>query len=1100
MAPKEGVAALQEFLALNFIRRQDPMKISHGSHLSIAVILLFASMVFGAAPVCAQVAGGTIQGTVHDQTGALVPGAQVSIKNVATGVAYRAQTNSSGSYSAPNLTPGTYEITITAAGFAPQTTTGVTLSVGGELTIDAAVQVGSTATVLHVEGASGVELTTSAVSDQIDGPTIRELPLNGRDWAQLATLEPAVSTVRNQSPIGGVGSADVSRGARGFGNQLSVSGTRPTQNNYRLDGISFNDYTNGAPGSVLGPIAGIDAIQEFSVLTSNYSAEYGKTSGGVINAVTKSGTNKFHGTAYEFIRNSALDARNYFDGPSIPPFRRNQFGASIGGPIIHDKTFFFFNYEGLRQSLSTTVTDIVPSLNARQGILSTGNVTVDPKVAPYLAFWHVPNGPDLGAGDTSIYKVVTLQKGNDDFYTGRVTHDFSPNDRFGITFLYDKSFLTNPDALDNEGFSNGNSRPFTSIEETHMFTPNLVNTFRIGFSRNSAFIATSPAINPLAADTSLGAVPGQPAPFISVPGIAGFFGGLDGFPNFSFGWNSYQLYDDAFYTRGSHSIKFGYAMEYMQSNNIFHFFDNGRFGFGSLSDFLQNIPQSFSGNLPSSDSPRNLRETLFGGYVQDDWRLRPDVTLNLGLRYEAVNSLTETHNKLATLRNMTDAQAHLGNPYFNNPTLKNFEPRVGFAWSPFNGNKTSVRGGVGLYDVLPLPYEFLIIGSASAPFLQSVAASQLPPGSFPTQAFQLGVAEQAPNSLAGQRVAYIQPDPKRNYVVQWNLSVQRELPGQVIATVAYAGSRGIHLPYRTDDADIVLPQRTSTGYIWPTPVGSGIPLNPNVGRIDRLSFDADSYYHGLNVGVERRLANGLALQGSYTWQKSIDTGSSTIAGDQFSNSPSSLPFWFDPKLRRGQSDFNLAQSGVISATWELPAPAASSEMIKVATNGWQLGGIYQATTGSPFPALIGGDPLGLNNTDPFDYPDRIKGQGCGSLVNPRNSANYVKLQCFSVPGPINRLGNSGRNPLTGPGLSNLDFSIFKNTRLPSLYESANIQFRAEIFNILNRANFAAPLDNDTLFVQDNTVASGASPVGGAGSVDATQTPSRQIQFGLKLIW
>ena len=311
----------------------------------------------------------------------------------------------------------------------------------------------------------------------------------------------------------------------------------------------------------------------------------------------------------------------------------------------------------------------------------------------------------------------------------------------------------------------------------------------------------------------------------------------------------------------------------------------------------------------------------------------------------------------------------------------------------------------------------------------------------------------------------------------------------------------MHLPFRTDDADIVMPvSGTSSGYYWPTPVASGTVVNPNVGRIDRLSYDADSYYNGLVVGVEKRLSTGFQLQGSYTYQKSIDTGSSTIAGDQFSNSPSSLPFWFDPLLRRGPSDFNLAQSAVISGTWMLPGLKGHNSLLETAINDWQLGGIFQASTGAPFTVLVGGDPLGLNNTDPFDYPDRLQGSGCGHAVNPRNPNNYIKLGCFAVPGPINRLGNSGRNPLTGPGLSELDASFFKNFRLHSISEAANIQFRAELFNALNRANFSPPLDNNTLFVQDSTAASGASPVGSAGVLDSTQTTSRQIQFGLKILW
>jgi Carboxypeptidase regulatory-like domain len=1061
-------------------------------------------------PVRAQVAGGTILGTVSDPSGAVISNAEITITDRATGIVRTVTSNSAGFYTAPNLSPGQYDVKISASGFSAGTVSGITLTVGAEQTINVVLQVGASSSTVEVtDVASGVDLATSSISGEVDGTTVRELPLNGRDWAQLATLQPGIAAVRNQSGIGGVGSADVVRGARGFGNQLSVSGTRPTQNNYRLDGISFNDYTNGAPGGVLGTLAGVDAIQEFSVLTTNYSAEYGKTSGGVINAITRAGTNHYHGDLFEFLRNSALDARNFFDGPNVPPFRRNQFGGAVGGPIVKDKTFFFFNYEGLRQSLSSTQVNTVPSNNARQGILSTGNVTVDPAVQPFLQFWHTPNGAILPGGDTAQYRVVTKQTGSGNFYTARVDHQFSSKDSLSASFFYDKTQLSNPDPLNNETFFNSNARPFGSLEETHIFSPAFTNSARFGFSRNSADILTGPGANPFVTDTSLGSIPGKPAPFIVVPGISTFFGGVDGFPNFTFGWNSFQGYDDAFLTRGRHSIKFGFAVERMQSNNLFHFFDDGNFVFPSLSAFLTNQPVVFSATIPSSATPRGIRETLYATYIQDDWRFRPNLTLNIGLRYEMTTIPNEVNGKQASLKNMTDSQITVGAPYFNNnPTTKNFEPRIGFAWDPFRNGKTSVRGGFGLYDVLPLPYEFLIISSASAPVAENLTITNVVQGDFPTKAYNTAIQGCVLPNLSCYRTAYIDPNPHRSYVMQWNLNVQREIAPQTSITVGYVGSRGVRLPFRTDDADIVLPTKTAAGYLWPSNstqgAGIGTRLNPNVGRIDRLAFGADSYYDALQVGVERKFSHGLQFQSSFTWGKSIDTGSSTIAGDQFSNSPSSLPFFFDAKLRRGQSDFNLARNLVISGTWQIPGLKSQSGFMAWATNGWQIGGVLQASSGAPFTVLVGGDPLGLNNTDPFAYPDRITGSGCGSGVNPGNPNNYIKLQCFTMPpsqgtttsgAPIyTLLGNSGRNPVTGPGLINVDFSVFKNIPIHKLTETTNLQFRAEMFNIFNHANFAPPLDNNVLFNPDG------SAVGNAGVIDATQTSSRQIQFGLKLVF
>ena len=1048
----------------------------------------------------AQVAGATVLGTIKDPSGAVVRNAQVTIKNEATGVTRTVVTSSVGSYTAQNLLPGKYDITVSVEGFSEATATGIILTVGAQQTWDVTLSVEKKAETVHVGSeAPAIDVTTSSISGEVNGDAIRELPLNGRDWTQLATLQPGVNSIRNQANVGSNGSSDATKATRGFGTQLSVSGTRSSQNNYRLDGISFNDYTNDSPGGVLGNLNGVDAIQEFSVLTTNYSAEYGKTSGGVINAITRSGTNQFHGDAYEFLRNSALDARGYFDkdqngNPIKLPFKRNQFGGAIGGPIRKDKTFFFFDYERVRQLLTVTQISNVPSQNARNGILSTGNVTVDPNIAPYLAFWPLRNDHST-TGDTGQYSVPTLQNGTQDFFTTRIDHKFSDKDSLAATFLFDRSRLSQPDQLNNAHFQNSNSRPFGSIEETHIFNSSLVNSVRFGFSRSYAVTATTNPINPLAADTSLGSVPGRPAASISVPGLASFFGGLGGFPYFTFGWNSFQAYDDAFLTHGKHLLKFGVALEREQSNNLFKISQNGGFHFNSLSDFLTNQPSLFS-TYVGTPTPRGLRQTLFAGYIQDDWRLRSNLTLNLGLRYEATTVPTEVNGKLSTLRSMTDTQVHLGDPYFNNPTLKNFEPRIGFAWDPFHNGKTSIRGGAGLYDVLPLPYEFLIISSnAAAPFSQNTSISSLPVGSFPNQAYSLAIAQFSPTSLATQRVAYVQPNPSRSYVTQWNLNIEREIVPHVVGTVAYVGSRGNHLPFRTDDADIVLPTKTAAGYLWPSASTPADRLNPNVARIDRLDWTAQSSYHSLQASTKITPVRGVQLQGSYTWGKSIDTSSATIGGDQYTNSPSSLPVWFDPRTRRGVSDFNLGQNLVLNGIWSIPGAHSLSGVKGWAANGWQLGGILQASSGAPFSVLIGGDPLGLNNTDPFAYPNRVSGPGCSSPVNPGNPANYIKTQCFAAPNPSTLLGNAGRNSLTGPGLFNTDYSIFKNSYIRRISENFNVQFRAEFFNVFNRANFAPPIDNNVLFNQD-----GSSVGNDVGKVTATQTASRQIQFGLKVIF
>jgi len=1054
---------------------------------SVLLIVLFASV----HSIHAQVAGGTLIGTVQDPSGALIAHAKILVTELKTAQVYEAESNANGLFTVPNLTPAIYSVRITAPGFRAAKIENFSVRVGEQKSLNARLVLeSSTQTVEVGASASLVELASSIVQQHVDQETLRELPLNGRDWTQLASLQPGVNTVRSQASVGSNGSSDATKVTRGFGTQLSVSGTRSAQNNYRQDGISFNDYTNDAPGDVLGAQLGVDAIQEFSILTTNYSAEYGKTSGGVINSVTRSGDNQFHGSAYEFVRNAALDARNYFDGNTIPPFSRNQFGGTLGGPIRHNRSFFFGNYEGLRQNLTVTQVSSVPSDNARNGILSTGTITVDSNIAKALAFYPRVNDGLSGTGDTGSYAVETAQKGSEDFYITRFDHEFSEHDRANGTFLYDQSDLAQPDQLNNIRFHHNLKRPFAALEETHTFTPTLINTLRFGFNRNAADLTADDVINSLAGDTSLGSVPGRPAAKFSVPGLASFSGGAGGFANFVFGWNSYQLYDDAFLVRGRHALHVGFALERMQSNNLFHFSENGSFSFSSLDKFLTNQPRRFSATLPSTATTRGLRETLLAGYLQDDWHILPRLTLNLGVRYEFTTVPSEVNGKIASLSSATASTAHTGNPYFSNPTTRNFEPRVGFAYDLFGNGKTALRSGFGVFDVLPLPYQFLRLASAAAPYNITLAASNLPQGAFPNTAYSLALANYNPSTLSGQRVVWIDQKPRRSYVLQWHAQVEQELAKNTTLTIGYAGSRGIHLPYATDDINIVMPTRVNGSYYWPT--SGGTLLNPNVGQLDALNYVANSSYHGLQAGVRGTPAHSLRLQASYTWQKAIDDGSSTLAGDQYLNSASSVPLWFDSSTRRGVSDFNLSQNGVVSALWSIPGVKHAYPVSHLLLNNWELGTIVQASTGAPFSVYLGGDPLGLGSTDPWAYPDRIKGNGCNSAVNPGNPSAYIKTSCFKFPSEKNRLGNSGRNSLVGPGYTTLDASLYKNEAIHKLGEHASLQIRVEAFNLLNHANFVSPLDNYYLFNEDG------SAIGDAGKITSTQGSSRQIQFGVKL--
>jgi len=690
------------------------LKSCEAKHCSKQALVLFAAVILLALSiwvplqVMAQVSGGTVSGNVTAASGAAMPRAKASVANVATGISTTVRTDNRDVYTVPNLVPGTYEITVSAPGFVTQVRTGLSVTVGAKLLLNVGMQPGDPQTVVRMTAATARQ-NSSTVSGNVSSSTVRNTPLNGRDWTQLATLQAGVTGIQTgNAPVSG------SSAQRGFGSPISVSGARPDENNYLLDGISINDYSNGAPGSVLGANLGVDAIQQFSVLGSNYPAQYGRTSGGIINAVTRSGTNSFHGDVYEFLRNSSLDARNFFD-INIPPFRRNQFGGSAGGPIQKDRTFFFADYEGLRQSLGVTQVDTVPSVAARSGQLSTGTVQVDPQVGRYLtAFYPLPNGPLLGAGDTGIFTFAGQQATTENYFTTRIDRKLSEKDTTYGTYMRDSSETIQPDAFDDLLSNVVSRRQLVTLHEAYTFGPAFLNVARFGFNRAAAIAGgITRVINPLVENPAFSFIPGQFVGSIeAVPGITNMPPGLNAqSPDTlsdadSYFWNSLQGGDDAFLTKGVHALQFGAVVERMQDNMHPVPGTNGTFRFSTLPDFLTNHPRNFQRLAPIPLATFGLRQTLFGAYLQDDIRAQRNLTLNAGLRYEMATVPAEAHGRLSSLPILTAAQPQIGVPYFSNPTLHNFEPRVGFAWNPRGISKTLLRGGFGVFDVLPLPYEF----------------------------------------------------------------------------------------------------------------------------------------------------------------------------------------------------------------------------------------------------------------------------------------------------------------------------------------------------------------------------------------------------------
>jgi outer membrane receptor protein involved in Fe transport len=1045
----------------------------------------------------AQSGGATLQGTVTDSTGALVSGAKVAITSQTTGSLRETTTNSSGIYSAADLPAARYRVVVTAAGFSTEQISDVLLTVGEVRNLDVQLPVGSEATTVTVTSSNNVvDTASSTVQGVVDGKQTRNLPLNGRDFTELAALQPGVSGLLTQFQSN---ATSTTRLSRGLGSQLSIGGNRPQQNNYRLDGVNINDYANGSPGSVSGALLGVDAVQEFSVITSNANARYGRTSGGVINSITRSGTNTFHGAAYDFIRNSVFDARNYFDPSTIPSFRRNQFGGEVGGPIIKDKVFFFGNYEGFRQSLGTSLTAVVPSPNARKGCLvgsgtqgscpaGTHQVKIDPKVAPFLALYYLPSGPV--SGDTGSYNFVSQAPTNEDFSTIHMDYTLSEKDTLHGTALYDTSSISSADASNAVLDAALSRRTMGALEEVHIFSGQFTNAVRVGYSRSSA---TAPiqlgAINPAAADTSLGFFPGKTVGSLLVSGLQTFNGGVGAVGTYTYHYNSYQLYDDANLIRGKHSLAFGGTIEHIQSNDEAGLLPNGSWSFGSYTSFLTNAPNYFESGLPSTPvRPFDLRTTIYAAYLQDDWRVLPNLTLNLGLRYEMNTDISEVANRLGKLVNLTDPAASSVKHYFtNNPTLRNFEPRIGFAWDPFSNGSTAFRGAIGIYDVLPLPYILALQGISSAPAYDEGRLVGVPKGSFPLNGFS--------SALPLLRVIYTPNQPGRSYTLQYTVNVQQKLWPSTTMTLGYIGSHGIRQPYNTNDINIVLPVlKSPVGYVWPKS-GTAKPLNPAVGTISGTYFIGSSLYNSLQASLS--YISGTRFQGqiSYTWAKSIDDSSSSLSGASFDNALATTPF-FDQSLNRAPSDFDVRHAFTANSITGLPGAPVRWGKLATPLRGWTLNNILNIHTGVPFTAVVGGDPLGTLSSAPFAYPNRTGLSNCTLGHN----INYLNTGCFAFPGtyqyapglsgPV--LGNSRRNSLYSPGVFFLTLGLLQDSPIS---ERVHLQFQAQAFNLSNRTNFLGPQATQRqIFNQSGALLSTA------GQLTLTSTSSRQLQFSLKVVF
>ena len=1092
--------------------------------LTIALAILF-SLVQPAAH--GQGGGGTLQGTVFDPNGAAVPDAKINITSVLTGVSRDVASNANGFYSAPNLSAGTYKVTTSAPGFSARVDNDVLLTVGEVRDLDISLTVSGTQQTITVEASTNqVNTAESSVQGVVDGKQTRDLPLNGRDWTTLATLNTGVSQVLTQFP--GAATA-TTRLSRGLGAQLTVGGNRPQQNGYRLDGISINDYANGGPGSVTGFTLGVDAVEEFNVITSNAPAQYGRMSGGVINSITRQGTDQFHGSVFDFVRNSVFDTRSYFDPPNRgePSFRRNQFGATFGGPIVKDKTFFFFNYEGIRQAQGVTMQSTVLSPNARNGIVTctqpaTGTqsktcltsiggsqappgasgvtqLAVSPSVVPYLALYPIPNSTI--SGNTGLYNFLTTQQTNEDMETGHVDHNFSQKDSLHGTFLYDRASLASADQT-NTLYDEAISRRTTAaIEEVHSFSPRLNNSFRFGFNRSVAIAPNEKAvINPAVNNPALAFYPGKTVGQLLVSALTTVQGGSGAVGTNSFHFNSFQFYNDASYTIGKHSIGFGGAVEYDQDNILGGVLPNGEWNFGSINSFLQAIPTFFEGGLPNTPvAPHDLRQTIYAVYGQDSWKIRNNLTVNFGLRYEMATDATEIRGRLGALLTPTSPAAVPVPSFFaNNPTTRNFEPRAGIVWDPFGKGKTVITAAAGLYDVLPLGYLFEIQLISSAPSYDEgriTFSGNAGKGLFPGNPFNLFTPK--------LRAIYTPRNPPRSYVIQNSVNIQQQVTRNSIFQIGYIGSHGVHQVFTTNDINNVSfqGQDSQGNYYWPDLTAvtgaarAALQLNQSMGTISDTFFGGSSIYHSLQTSLSYNASKGIVGKVSYTWSHSIDNSSSALSGASFGNSVSGLPA-FDLRLDRANSDFDIRHVFSANAVAPLPNIHKGGRATSILRN-WSFNNIFTVRSGIPFTPTVGGDALGLLGSQTFQFPDRIVADR--SCIR-SHDVNYIDTSCFAFPGTVPygnglhgpRLGTGRRNSLNGPGMFFWTTGLMKDQPIT---ERVRLEFQGQAFNVTNHTNFANPASAQTQIFNGSGQLSST-----AGILTAVATPGRQLQFALKVIF
>ena len=1032
-----------------------------GRLLGGLVVLLFAS----SAPAGAQGATGTITGTATDESGAVLPGVAITIRNTETGAVRELATDADGRFLAPNLPPGVYAVTAAFAGFGSVERTGIRLTVGRDAVVDFSLKVGAIKDTVTVVGeASSIDTRTSSTGGLISSEQISNLPLNGRSYIELATTTPGVQL----TPTGGRSTST------GFGQKISVHGARYTANLFTLDGTMMNDQFNQS-GSATGNMLGVEAVREFQVLTNSFSAEYGRHTGGVVNAATKTGTNAFRGSVFEFHRNEALDAnrweanQNNLDKPN---FTRNQFGFAAGGPIVRSKTFFFMNYEGLREELGQTRTFNVPSLAARAAASAA--------TRPFFESYPQPNGIALDAQRGEFVR-QDIRDTKEHYVVGRVDHEFSSNQRMFGRFTYNKGSVTDPERV-NTGAITQTKLAFGTLEYQMVRGAGLVNRLQFGYTSSKLdgydYVLegiTLPVTTFTEIDRGIGVV--------SVSGAAlSPWGGSTTNPKFH-DFSNMQLSDALSWIRGAHNLKLGGHMEFQRYDLTSDFTSMGSYTFASVNAYLAGTPRTFDAVRPGSDTSRRLRQYVFGFFAQDDWQVRRDLTLNLGLRYEPTTDVTEVDGKLAQLIDFASPTATINDTtivdaVFQNPSKANFAPRAGFAWNVGGRGKTSIRGGAGLfYDLVTANTNFVQNTAVRVPpFFDRprITTSAANPLRFPDAYFTQPELMANTGQLEG-----IQYDADQPRMVKWNVNVQHELLARTSVEVGYTGTRGYNL-FR----QIYTNGREAIDVDGRLFVPAGTPLRqPNFGRMRLRSSDAQSWYDGLTVGMTRRDPS-LQTQLSYTFSNSEDEGASAIGGNDFDNEAGGSRYLF--MKERGLSPFHIRHSLVASVNWDVPFGRDSSGIGWALLRNWSVGSLVRVRSGIPFSVQTGGLDRGRQTLDAPDYPDVCPGASPNPVLGGPEQYFDPRAFCLQAEGFI---GTAPRNSVIGPGFATVDLMISRSLRFTT---TQSLQLRFEVFNLLDRANFALPVN--AIFNPDGSYRSDA------GRITSTVGTPRQMQLGVKYVW